>query len=300
MVAMYVGRVAPSPTGPLHFGSLLAALASFLEARVRGGQWLVRMEDLDRPREEPGAAEAILRTLEAYGFAWDGPVMYQSRRDEAYHAALAELADAGRIFHCGCSRKEVRAAAEAAGTGAVYPGTCRDGLPPGREPRIVRLRVGDERVGFRDAVQGAFEQDLAREVGDFPVRRGDGLFAYQLAVVVDDAEQGVTHVVRGADLLDSTPRQIHLQRALGVATPGYAHIPVAASPRGLKLSKQTRAAPLPDDDPVPYLVRALAFLGQPLPAEAERLSVAAFWQWAREVWDLSRIARQRQVVAQDG
>lgn len=300
MESMYVGRFAPSPTGPLHFGSLLAALASCLEARARGGRWLVRMEDLDPPREERGAAAAILRTLEAYGFAWDGPVWYQGRRGEAYEAALAELKRAGLAYDCGCTRREIRAVAEAGGAGAVYPGTCRHGLPAGKAPRIVRLRVPDERLGFEDAVQGRFEQDLGTEVGDFPVRRGDGLYAYQLAVAVDDAAQGVTHVVRGADLLDSTPRQIHLQGCLGLATPEYAHIPVAAGPDGLKLSKQTRAPALPDADPVPRLVRAFAFLGQPLPDGAEHLSLAAFWQWAREVWDLERLPGRRSVVADGG
>jgi len=296
MEPMHVGRFAPSPTGPLHFGSLLAALASNLEARAAGGRWLVRMEDLDPPREEPGTADAILRTLEAYGFEWDGPVWYQSQRSEAYEMALADLRRGDLAYDCGCTRKEIRAVAEAGGFGAIYPGTCRNGLPPGKAPRIIRLRVPDRRLGFEDAVQGWFEQDLAREVGDFPVRRGDGLYAYQLAVVVDDAAQGVTHVVRGADLLDSTPRQIHLQHCLGLALPAYAHIPVAASPQGLKLSKQTQAPPLPDDDPVPYLVRALTFLGQPPPPGGEALSLDAFWQWAREIWELGRVARVRQVV----
>jgi glutamyl-Q tRNA(Asp) synthetase len=300
MIAMepaYIGRFAPSPTGPLHFGSLLAALASYLEARVRGGQWLVRMEDLDPPREEPGAADAILRTLAAYGFAWDGPVVYQSQRGEAFDAALADLRASGWSFDCGCTRKEIRAVAEAGGFGAVYPGTCREGLPPGKAPRLVRLRAGEGRLAFDDLVQGRFEQDLAAEVGDFPVRRGDGLYAYQLAVVVDDAAQGITHVVRGADLLDSTPRQIFLQRCLGLPTPAYAHIPVAADPRGLKLSKQTQAPALPADDPVPHLVRAFAFLGQPLPAAAERLSLPAFWEWALTTWDAARIPARRQVGA---
>jgi glutamyl-Q tRNA(Asp) synthetase len=300
MEPMYVGRFAPSPTGPLHFGSLLAALASYLEARVRGGRWLVRMEDLDPPREEPGAADAILRTLEAYGFQWDGPVWYQSARGGAYEAALERLRAAGLSFDCGCTRKEIRAVAEAGGFGAVYPGTCREGLATGKRPRLVRVRVPAERLGFRDAVQGWFEQDLAREVGDFPVRRGDGLYAYQLAVVVDDAEQGVTHVVRGADLLDSTPRQILLQRCLGLPEPAYLHVPVAAGPQGLKLSKQTQAPALPDDDPVPQLARAFAFLGQPLPAEGERLSLAAFWQWAGEAWNPARIPAERQVTIQSG
>ncbi|HKL78095.1 MAG TPA: tRNA glutamyl-Q(34) synthetase GluQRS [Gammaproteobacteria bacterium] len=284
----YIGRFAPSPTGPLHFGSLLAALASYLEARAAGGQWLVRMEDLDPPREVRGAAEAILRTLAAYGFEWDGPVRYQSQRAAAYQEAIDRLRRAGLAYDCGCTRKEIRAAAEAAG-GAVYPGTCRAGLPPGKAPRSVRVRTVEECLAFADAVQGRSEQVLAREVGDFVVRRADGLFAYQLAVVVDDARQGITHVVRGSDLLASTPRQIYLQRGLEVPTPHYLHIPVASSPAGLKLSKQSQAPALPDADPVPQLVRALAFLGQPLPSAAERVSLAAFWAWALAHWDAARI-----------
>ncbi|MFP4560956.1 MAG: tRNA glutamyl-Q(34) synthetase GluQRS [Thiohalorhabdus sp.] len=296
----YVGRFAPSPTGPLHFGSLIAALASYLSARAAGGRWLVRMEDLDPPREVPGAAEKILRTLATYGLEWDGPVLYQSTRSEAYQDALAELRRAGLAFDCGCTRREIREAARAEGLGAVYPGTCREGLPPGKAPRAVRVRAGNGTVGFADAVQGSFEQDLEREVGDFVVRRADGLFAYQLAVVVDDAEQGVTHVVRGADLLGSTPRQIHLQRGLGLPTPEYAHFPVAATPGGLKLSKATRAPALPEDDPVPWLVAAYSFLGQPRPPEAQRLDLATFWAWARETWDPARIPRARQVEAREG
>ncbi|MFA9462178.1 tRNA glutamyl-Q(34) synthetase GluQRS [Thiohalorhabdus methylotrophus] len=292
----YTGRFAPSPTGALHFGSLVAALASYLEARAHGGYWLVRMEDLDPPRVEPGAADGILRTLEAYGLRWDGPVLYQSTRTEAYQATLETLRREGLAYDCGCTRKEIRAAVEARGLGAVYPGTCRGGLPPGKAPRAVRLRVADREITFDDTVQGRFVQDLAAEVGDFVVRRADGLFAYQLAVVADDAEQGVTHVVRGADLLGSTPRQIFLQDCLGVATPEYAHVPLAATPQGHKLSKQTRARALPEADPVPQLVAAFAFLGQPLPADGERMTTEAFWDWARAVWDPDRIAPQERVA----
>jgi glutamyl-Q tRNA(Asp) synthetase len=297
MTDPYIGRFAPSPTGPLHLGSLMAALASYLEARAAGGQWLVRMEDLDPPREEPGAADAILRTLEAYGFEWDGPVWYQSTRGAAYDVALERLRAAGLAFDCGCTRREARAAAEAAGLGNVYPGTCRGGLPAGRAPRTLRLQVADEQWAFIDAVQGRYAQCLSGEVGDFILRRADGLYAYQLAVVVDDAEQGVSHVVRGADLLDSTPRQLYLQRALGLPHPAYLHFPVAANAQGIKLSKQTRAPALPDDDPVPHLLRAWACLGQALPAEGPPGSLGAFWDWARAVWDPARIPTSPQVPA---
>lgn len=278
----YVGRFAPSPTGPLHFGSLVAALASWCDARAAGGRWLVRMEDLDRPREMPGAAADILRTLHAFGFEWDGEVMVQSRRDQAYRAAIDRL-DA-LVYPCACTRSEIADSALIAPDGAhVYPGTCRNGLAPGRTARAMRIRVGGARIAFTDAVQGGIEQDLARDVGDFVLLRADGLFAYQLAVVVDDAEQGVTDVVRGADLLDSTPRQIFLQRALGVPEPRHLHVPVATNAAGGKLSKQTLAMPVDAADPLPALRSALAFLGQPVPeaGRVETLLEAAVGQWDR-------------------
>ena len=285
----YVGRFAPSPTGPLHFGSLVAALASWCDARAAGGTWLVRMEDLDRPREMPGAAAEILRALRAFGLEWDGEVMVQSARDAAYRAALARLG--ALVYPCGCTRREIADSAMTAPDGAhVYPGTCREGLAPGRTARAMRIRVDDARVAFDDAVQGRIEQDLARDVGDFVLMRADGVFAYQLAVVVDDAEQGVTHVVRGADLLDSTPRQIFLQRALGVAEPRYLHVPVATNAAGEKLSKQTLAAPVDAADPLPALRSALAFLGQPVP-DAGR--VDAMLGAAAERWDRAAIPRVR-------
>ena len=258
---MYVGRFAPSPTGALHFGSLVAALASWLDARAAGGRWLVRIEDLDTPRRQAGAAEHILRTLGELGLAWDGSVEYQSRRLALYREALGRLED--RTYWCGCTRREVADSSLglAADGAQIYPGTCRSGIAPGKTPRAMRLRVAGESVGFSDRVQGEQRQDLGREVGDFVLYRADGLFAYQLAVVVDDAEQGVTDVVRGADLLDSTARQIHLQRLLGYATPRYLHIPAAVNSAGEKLSKQTGAGAVAAGRD--SLRRALAFLGQP-------------------------------------
>jgi glutamyl-Q tRNA(Asp) synthetase len=288
----YTGRFAPSPTGPLHFGSLIAAVGSFLEARCRGGGWLVRIEDLDPPREVPGAADRILRQLEAYGLHWDGEVVYQSRREPHYLDALARLRQAGRAYDCGCSRREIAAVGLEGTDGPIYPGTCRGGLPVGREARTVRLLTDDRVVEFRDRVQGPIRQRLDSEVGDFVVRRADGLFAYQLAVVVDDAAQGITEVVRGADLLASTPRQVFIQGLLDLPTPSYLHLPVAVAADGQKLSKQSQAPALPLDDPLPALREALRFLGQPVPI-TDRLE--ELWASAIAHWDPQRIPPVRRI-----
>lgn len=283
---MYVGRFAPSPTGPLHFGSLVAAAGSFLRARTMGGRWLVRIEDIDPPREVPGATDAILHALEAFGLEWDGPVLYQSHHLEVYQEALDSLLRRGLAFPCTCSRKDI---AQTAGPSGVYPGTCRNrrSLPHG--PHAIRIMVGDKVVEFEDLLQGPQRQDLARDVGDFVVRRADGFFAYQLAVVVDDAFQGVTEVVRGADLLDSTPRQIHLQHLLGLPTPDYLHLPVAVDAAGDKLSKQTHAPPLDPAQPLPAILKALRFLGlDPDPALADA-ALAEVWAWAIACFDLTRL-----------
>lgn len=288
----YRGRFAPSPTGPLHFGSLVAAVGSFLEARARGGEWLVRMEDLDRPRVAPGAADAILRTLEAYGFEWDGEVVFQSIRDAAYGAALARLEKQGAVFPCACTRREVSDSAVSTVGEPVYPGTCRNGVLPGRRARTMRARVKDAVIAIDDRLQGKIEQNLARDVGDFVVRRADGQFAYQLAVVVDDFEQGITHVVRGADLLASTPRQVLLQGMLAYPTPRYSHLPVAVNRSGEKLSKQTLAAPLADCGAPVELLRALRFLGQKPPADLAAASTSEIWTWARKNWRTDGIPRR--------
>jgi glutamyl-Q tRNA(Asp) synthetase len=293
----YRGRFAPSPTGPLHFGSLVAALGSFCEARSRGGEWLVRMEDLDRPREAPGAADAILRALDQHGFEWSEPVMRQSGRNAAYHGALETLRTRGAVYVCACTRREIADSSVTPGGEPVYPGTCRGGLPPGRTGRATRVRVEREPIAFDDSVMGTLTQDLEREVGDFVLLRADGLIAYQLAVVVDDAEQGITGVVRGADLLGSTARQIHLHRLLGLPTPGYAHLPAAVNAKGEKLSKQTHAAPLDPACAAPALVRALEFLGQSPPPALARATVREVWQWAGANWDLSLVPRQRTKAA---
>ncbi len=288
----YTGRFAPSPTGPLHFGSLVAALGSWLDARHHGGAWLVRMEDLDRPREVPGAADLILRTLDAFGLEWDGTVEYQSRRNPAYHEAAEKLRHLGLLYPCGCSRREIRRNALPGVEGPVYPGTCRSGLPPGCKRHALRLHTTPETVGTDDRIQGTIAQNLESEIGDFVLRRADGLFAYQLAVVVDDAWQGITHVVRGADLLLSTPRQIYLQRLLSLPTPHYAHLPLVVDDAGRKLSKQRAAQPVDAADPAPALLAALRHLEQPLPPEpldrAEEILA-----WAVEHWDSLQIPAVR-------
>jgi glutamyl-Q tRNA(Asp) synthetase len=296
--AGYRGRFAPSPTGPLHFGSLVAAAASFLDARARGGEWLLRIEDLDTPRNVPGAADAILRALEAFGLEWDGAATFQSARHAHYRDALARLGARGALFGCACSRREI-ADSTLAGGGARYPGTCREGLPPGRAARAWRVKVPPGRVCFDDRLQGRLCQDVAAEVGDFVLLRADGLVAYQLAVVVDDALQGVTDVVRGGDLLDSTARQIVLQRLLGLPTPRYLHLPVAVNAAGEKLSKQTRAVAIDPARAPAQLRAALAFLGHaPPPEVADRL--AELWRWAKHRWDAARIARARVLPAPAG
>ncbi len=292
----YCGRFAPSPSGPLHFGSLLAAVGSYLDARSRGGLWRLRMEDVDRPRCSNQAAADILRMLEAFGFEWDGEVLYQSRRDEAYRAALEQMSASGRVFPCACTRREMADSqlTRLAGDGAlVYPGSCRNGLPAGRPARAWRLRVDNSHISFDDQIQGHIEQDLAREAGDFVLLRADGLFAYQLAVVVDDAEQCITHVVRGADLLDSTPRQILLQQLLGVPEPSYAHLPVIVNSHGEKLSKQTLAAPLVAENARPTLFAVLELLGQAPQEDLRAESLAGLWRWAQEHWNLARVPRCR-------
>jgi glutamyl-Q tRNA(Asp) synthetase len=288
---VYRGRFAPSPTGPLHFGSLVAAAGSFLEARKRGGEWRLRIEDVDVPRCSQAAADEILRTLEACGFTWDGDVVWQSRRTAAYAVALERLKAEGRVFPCACTRRELADSAIAPDGAAIYPGTCREGLAAGRPARAWRLRVGDARIGFDDAIQGRIDSDLALDAGDFILLRADGLFAYQLAVVVDDAECGITHVVRGADLLASTARQIFLQQCLGLPTPGYAHLPVAVNAAGEKLSKQTRAAAVDAARPGPALFAAMEFLGQRPPAELSGAGPGELWAWAMRHWRLDRVPR---------
>jgi glutamyl-Q tRNA(Asp) synthetase len=289
-LSTYRGRFAPSPTGPLHFGSLVAALASYCDARAVGGEWLLRIEDVDEPRSRPGAEAQILAALERYGFQWDGPVTRQSERTALYEAALAQLQAADLVYPCNCTRRELDTAPLGASGERVYPGTCRDGIPSpftGRRQHAWRVRVGAAIVDCADRLQATQRQDLARDVGDFVVKRADGLFAYQLAVVIDDAQQGITDVVRGADLLASTPRQVLLQNLLAFPSPAYLHVPVASNAAGEKLSKQTRASPLPVS-PLPSLVAAWRFLEQ-LPFPESPASVAEFWRVAIASWRVARL-----------
>ena len=289
---MYVGRFAPSPTGPLHFGSLLAAVASYLQARSQDGRWLVRMEDIDPPREPPGADTLILRALEAYGFAWDGPVLYQSTQDAWHRELIDRLVARGTAYPCGCSRSDLAGAARGP-LGIIYPATCRRGSKASRT--AIRALTDDEPVAWEDLLQGPQSQRLESESGDFVIRRRDGLIAYQLAVAADDAAQGITEVVRGIDLMESTPRQIHLQRLLGFATPGYGHIPVAVDSRGRKLSKSTGARAVPVGEPRPVLVRALRALGQQPPADLAEADLDAIWSWARGHWNPGVLAARKRI-----
>ncbi|MBB5426229.1 glutamyl-Q tRNA(Asp) synthetase [Paraburkholderia sp. JPY158] len=288
----YRGRFAPSPTGPLHFGSLVSALASWLDARAQRGAWLVRVEDIDGPRTVPGAAEDILATLERFGMRTDETPVWQSQRIAHYQQALERLKSTGLVYPCGCTRKEIADSllhAHSRNTTLAYPGTCRTGLH-GKTARAWRLRVPDGEpavIAFDDRWQGPQTQNLATEVGDFVLRRADDQWAYQLAVVVDDADAGITHIVRGADLMDSTARQIYLQRCLGVATPEYLHVPVVTNKHGEKLSKQTGATALDSDKPLEALVAAARHLGLELgsgvPATLEQFYSAATAAWAKRM-----------------
>lgn len=262
-MSAYTGRFAPTPSGPLHPGSLTAAVVSWLDARRHHGRWHLRIDDIDRPREVAGAADDILRTLDAFGLGWDGPVLRQSQRDPAYHEALATLRARGAVFDCACSRLDVAAAGIAGWEGPVYPGTCRHGLPPGGTARAVRLRVVQCHWTLTDRGLGALCFDLQRLGGDFVVRRADGLFAYQLATVVDDIELGVTDVVRGIDLLGSVPRQLHLYRALDRPAPRYLHHPVVITDNRLKLAKSSGAAPVGRRHRAATLARILRAIGVP-------------------------------------
>ena len=293
----YRGRFAPSPTGPLHFGSLVAATGSYLDARANGGEWLVRIEDIDAPRTVPGAADGILKTLEGFGFEWDGEVVFQSRRIDLYHAALVRLQLAGHVYPCSCSRSEIAAATSQRSIdgGLVYPGTCRTGLKDGAAARAWRLRVPDREFVFHDRIQGECRQNLERDVGDFVLLRADGQYAYQLAVVVDDAAQGVNSIVRGVDLLDSTERQIWLQQRLELPELRYAHLPVAVNQAGEKLSKQTHAAAVLPEQGTAVLARVLRFLGHRVPKELGRASTSEFWSWAIGEWSIARVPAVRAI-----
>jgi glutamyl-Q tRNA(Asp) synthetase len=283
----------------LHFGSLVAALGSYLDARHNQGEWLLRIEDLDPPREVAGAADDILHTLASFGMEWDGPVVYQSSRSELYASALEQLARGGHLYGCACTRKEIADSSDKQ-IGSVYPGTCRNGLPPGRTARSTRVRVGGASISVTDRLQGLLQQQLAQHVGDFILRRADKLVAYQLAVVVDDAEQGITDIVRGADLLESTPRQRYLQQLLDLPLPRYLHLPVAVNIGHEKLGKQTHAPAVHTGHNNRILMAALAFLNQPLPDNSTDASQAELLAWAIAHWDITALPHTRSLQAPAG
>lgn len=290
----YIGRFAPSPTGPLHMGSLVAAVASYCDAKANHGKWLVRIEDVDTTREIKGAAQQILSTLDAYGFEWDGEVAYQSQRSALYQDHLTRLAHQFLVYPCTCTRKEIADSSQQHGVdGVIYPNTCLTHPLKPQAPQAWRVKTTPHPIAFEDAIQGHLQQTITTEVGDFILKRADGLFAYQLAVVVDDALQGITHVVRGADLLDSTPRQIYLQQLLGFATPHYAHVPVVCNAAGEKLSKQTLAQPLDATRANIEVFEALSFLGQQPPKQLKNSTLDEIWRWAIQHWQLNHVPKQR-------
>jgi glutamyl-Q tRNA(Asp) synthetase len=280
----YVGRFAPSPTGDMHLGSLYTAAASYLDARANGGRWLLRIEDLDRPRELPGSSAAILTTLEAFGFQWDGEILRQSQRESLYRAALEQLEQHGLLFDCSCSRQDLADEPR-------YPGTCRDRLPRAGSPTGRRLRVEPRQIDFIDHIQGPYRQDVAAACGDLLLRRRDSIYAYLLAVVVDDAATGVTRVLRGADLLDNTPRQIYVQQALGLPTPQYAHVPLICEPNGSKLAKSRRSLRLEPEAPLEQLRLVFDLLGLDPPDDLSHAGIDAAWRWATARWELGCVPR---------
>lgn len=286
----YRGRFAPSPTGPLHFGSLVAAVASFLEAKTQQGVWLLRIEDLDPPREVAGAVDDILRSLEKHGLFWDETILYQSRRHDIYHSAIEALRHQDLIYPCLCSRKDINEQQQRSGL-SIYPGTCRNTTLKTSGQHSIRLKTESIEISFNDKILGHFSHDVAEVVGDFVLKRADGWFAYQLAVVVDDADQGITDVVRGADLFDNTPRQIYLQQLLGIPQPSYAHIPIAANRDGEKLSKQTFAPAIDDAIATHNILQVLEYLGQNPPAELFEERLEMIWQWAINNWNLDNIPK---------
>ncbi len=292
----YRGRFAPSPTGPLHFGSLIAAVASYCQAKSNNGEWLLRIEDIDRPREVPRASDDIIRHLELFGFNWDGPVTYQKNRIEHYQAAFDQLIQQQRLYPCACSRKDIAKL----NPFGIYPGTCRNGIPISEKSNLSwRIRTESNAVEFLDRIQGQVNCRLDLEVGDFVIKRSDGLFSYQLAVAVDDALQEISEVVRGYDLLDSTPRQIFLQQQLDYTSPEYAHHPIAVNSNGIKLSKQTFAKAIHEKEFGLAIYQALEFLGQTPPAELQFESVELIWTWAIRHWHLNDIPHYESIEVQN-
>ena len=278
------GRFAPSPTGPLHFGSVVAAVASYMQAKSQHGKWLVRMDDIDTPRNQVGADSSILKSLEILGLCWDDEVLFQSHRQEAYQEALDLLSGKNLLYRCTCTRKQLQ--------GKAYPGTCRDKDHSAEQQHSLRVLSNQQAINLNDEIQGHFQQSLEIEIGDFIVHRADGLVAYHIATVVDDAYQNITEIVRGADLLGSTPRQIYLQEILDYNIPAYAHLPVAVDKQGYKLSKQYHATPIDDEDPVTTLILALDFLGQQPDKLLAQETVEEIIQWGIKHWSLEKIPRR--------
>lgn len=291
----YVGRFAPSPTGPLHFGSLIAATASYLCARQHpGGKWLLRIEDIDTQRCHNEHTKSIIETIEHYGFQWDGKITYQSKRTDLYQYALDSIRT--HTYPCSCTRKQLSAFLRTGKYGYIYPGSCRkEPLNPGSANFSMRLKTNSERICFEDQCQGKFCQNIEDEIGDYILKRADSTFAYQLAVVVDDSEQGVTQIVRGADLFDNTPRQIYLQRLLSYKTPQYLHFPVAVTSDGKKLSKQNLSKELPITNKRQQIMNVLRFLGQDTPDCNDFESLDDLWRWAVQNWDSTLIPRKLKI-----
>jgi len=288
----YRGRFAPSPTGPLHFGSLIAAVGSFLQARSQNGEWWLRIENIDPPREAEGAIDAILSSLEAHGLTWDGEAQYQQTRQARYAEALEEIQQSGRLYACSCSRQQIAKTTGHTTGPLIYPGTCRGMSKPQYGPHALRVDTRNSVILFEDLIQGNQQIDLVKDSGDFVLRRADGLYSYQLAVALDDVEQGMTEVVRGSDLLDCTPRQIFVQQLLGFTPPQYAHLPIAIDPStGQKLSKQTMAPALNDKQAVHNLWQVLKFLGQQPPLALRDSNVDEFWSWAIPQWQFNMVPR---------
>jgi len=295
---IYRGRFAPSPTGPLHFGSLLTALASYLDAKHNHGLWFVRIEDLDPPREQAHAKDDILKALKTYGLHPDDSVLYQSQRHDLYKSVCQQLLREKKAYYCTCSRSQL------ATFKGIYPGTCRHALNnpsmiPPEQPYSIRFKTSNIPVSFHDGLQGNFEQSITKEVGDFIIKRKDGFYAYQLAVVVDDHAQKINHVIRGADLLDNTPRQILLQQSLAYELPRYTHLPIVVNEQGQKLSKQSFATPIPIDNPVPTLLTALRVLGFKPHKDFLKESIEDILVWARNHWSINNVPRKSSVLYPD-
>ena len=284
MPSTYIGRFAPSPTGPVHFGTLITAVGSYLQAKINNGNWLLRIEDVDTTRKVAGADSQIIHTLEQFGFEWDGDIVYQSQRTGLYEQALDKLNSLSLVYPCLCSRKQL-----AANEHSIYPGTCRHRALPEADEHALRVLTDNRDISFNDLVMGEQHQNIASDCGDFVIKRRDQLFAYQLAVVVDDALQEITEVVRGADLLNSTPRQIYLQQLLGYPTPTYCHLPLAIDAEGHKISKSQGAARIDLDNRQRQLIQVLNFLGQKPPQELSDYSLDEVWKWAIKHWDIRQI-----------